>query len=473
MLPLFKALIIDDDPTVTFTLTSLLTDYGMANIESCHTMKEAHDRIEHEKWPIIFLDLMMDEGCNIEFISKILAEQDSCYIVVITVENDISLTTRAIQLGAFDFIKKPIVPEKLYHALQYILDGMYEEPSSGSNAPSAMELPKEAKSIVGHDPLVTHLLHKAQQMALSPYPVLIQGESGSGKELFAKYIHQCSKRKGPIVTINAASLDDEHFSDALFGHARHAFTGIKDGRPGLIQQASQGTLVLDEIGSLSTASQVKLLRLIQNNEYYALGSDQVQTSSARLIFCTNANLLDLCERIEFRHDLYYRLQSHHLHIPPLRLRSKSLEELIYHFIAKTCRDLDRSIVLPSPTYLNQLKSYDYPGNVRELENLIRQDILLCSGKHLDSTSLTAEQQKNNKQVPQTNSFCPANETLKDMGILDFFRECHEDQLLPLRDVTDGYIEEVMRKMGNVQVRAAKILGISSQALSQRMLKRKR
>ena len=158
MLPLFKALIIDDDSTVTIALSSLLEDYGMANIESCGTMIEAHQRVEHEKWPIIFLDLMMDEGCNIEFISKILREQYSCYVVVITADDDIALTTRALQLGAFDFIKKPVLPDKLYLALQHLLNDMYEkEPSNSPHLPSNT-LPEEAKIIIGHDSLITQLL---------------------------------------------------------------------------------------------------------------------------------------------------------------------------------------------------------------------------------------------------------------------------------------------------------------------------
>jgi DNA-binding NtrC family response regulator len=472
MPPLFKALIIDDDPTVTFSLKSLLQDFGLSSIESCSTMKEAREYAKEGSWPIIFLDLMMDEGCNIEFISELLEVQKLCHVVVITIESDIALTTRAIQLGAFDFIKKPIQPEKLFQALRHIQENLYEcEPTETPDL-RTNHLPAEAKNIVGHDPLITQRLFEAQQLALSPYPILIHGESGVGKELFAKYIHDCSLRKGPYVTINAAALDDEHFSDALFGHLPQSFTGIKDSRSGLVHQARHGTLVLDEIGDLSPVSQVKLLRLIQNNEYYPLGSDKVQISLTRLIFCTNANLRKRCEEGTFRSDLYYRLHSHHLHIPPLRHRQESLEELIFHFIATTCHALDRPIVLPNSAYLEQLKTYAFPGNVRELENLIRQDIMLAKGKFLSTASISNDSLGLSKNADLAMQPTPNPDESASNSFSEFFKRCTESELLPLKELADTYVNEVLSKTGHVQVKASKILGISSQALSQRLMKRR-
>ena len=227
-------------------------------------------------------------------------------------------------------------------------------------------------------------------IARNDLPVLITGETGVGKELIAAAIHKLSGREGEFVSVNIAGLDDHLFSDTLFGHRKGAFTGADIPRKGLIERAANGTLFLDEIGDLHVESQVKLLRLLQESSYYALGDDFARLSNARLVFATNRENEFLSNPETFRADLYYRLQPHHIHLPPLRERLADIPMLFVHFLESAAARLEKQTPTPPPELITLLGTYHFPGNIRELEGLIRDAVSQHKSGVLSTASFRQE-----------------------------------------------------------------------------------
>lgn len=283
-------------------------------------------------------------------------------------------------------------------------------------------------------------------LAVSPYPILITGESGVGKGVLAKATAELSRPGRPFVSINVSGLDDHAFSDTLFGHRKGAFTGADSNRPGAIQKADDGTLFLDEIGDLPNTLQVKLLYLAQDGEYQQLGSDAASKSRARLIFATNQNLEDKCRAGEFRQDLYYRLNTHFVHIPPLRERPEDIQILFHHFISQASQEFQRSVPEITQDALDLISAYSFPGNTRQLR-AICFDVLART--------------QNKIQAKDLQSYLTSNETKIDLN----------DSPLPKVDeVIDQLICDAMKLAGNNQTKAAAMIGISQSTLSRRLRK---
>ncbi len=292
-------------------------------------------------------------------------------------------------------------------------------------------------------------------------PILITGETGVGKELFARYIHRLSDVKGNLVALNVAGLDDNMFSDTLFGHSRGAFTGADIIRKGMIEQAGSGTLFLDEIGDLSIPSQVKLLRLLEQNEYLPLGMDESKKSTARIITATNQDLWKLQREGKFRKDLNFRLRTHHIHIPPLRDRKDDLPRLANCFLAEAARALKKKVPATPPELFTLLNTYSFPGNIRELRAMIFDAL---SQHNSNILSLDVFKSHIERERDKTGG---VTELIIDAGIgslpFSYFRE-----LPTIRRATQMLVAEAMYRAKNNQSIAAKILGISQPALSKRL-----
>ncbi len=230
--------------------------------------------------------------------------------------------------------------------------------------------PEAFSSIISADRGMQTIFAYVEAVAKSPQPLLITGESGVGKELLARAAHTLSDCKGPLVSVNVAGLDDTVFADTLFGHLRGAFTGADQPRKGMIEEATDGTLFLDEIGDLSIASQVKLLRLLQEGEYFPLGSDRPKRLKARIVVATHCDLVEREAQGSFRRDLYYRLRTHRIHVPPLRERKGDIPLLLDYFLAEAARDLDKKKPTPPRELTQLLSTYAFPGNVRELRSMV-------------------------------------------------------------------------------------------------------
>ncbi|MCK5057521.1 MAG: sigma-54-dependent Fis family transcriptional regulator, partial [Candidatus Aminicenantes bacterium] len=298
----------------------------------------------------------------------------------------------------------------------------------------------------------------------SPFPVLITGETGVGKELVAKAIYLSGTGYKNFTAVNVAGLDDTMFSDTLFGHKKGAFTGADSFRDGLISQASGGILFLDEIGDLNQQSQVKLLRLLQEKEYYQLGSDLPKKTDARIIVATNRNISSLLKEEKIRKDLYFRLSAHHIHIPALRERADDIPFLVEHFLEKAANALKKKKPTPPPELVTLLSTYDFPGNIRELETLIYDAV----SRH-ESGVLSLETFKNIMKMERERSGQNLSDSTSGARTFDKLLK----DLPTLKQAERFLIERALERAKGNQGIAASILGITRQALNKRLIRKKK
>lgn len=287
--------------------------------------------------------------------------------------------------------------------------------------------------------------------------VWLDGGIGSGKELFAELAHQCSGRQGKMVTLNVAGVDDHFFSDTLFGHEKGAYTGADKPRAGMIMRAHEGTLFLDEIGDLSMASQTKLLRLIEYHEYMPLGSDSVRYADVLVVVASHKPLVELVLEGKFRHDLYSRIDTHHIEIPPLRERLDDLTLLIEHFRKQFALEWNRQLPKIGSEVLALLRDYPFPTNVRELKSMMEHALIMANGS-INVDALKAKMEKNRILFDKTAS----PESLRVWKKLPTFKRI--DEML---------LDEVLRRTGGNQTWAAEMLGITPPAVCKRLKQRKK
>ncbi|MFZ5571738.1 MAG: sigma 54-interacting transcriptional regulator [Thermodesulfobacteriota bacterium] len=328
---------------------------------------------------------------------------------------------------------------------------------TGAVSPAAVQLGLQSGIITRNQEMLA-IFEYLCSISQSTQPVLITGETGVGKELIARAIHISSGARGRLVTVNAAGLDDNVFSDTLFGHVRGAFTGADRDRQGLIEKAKFGTLFLDEIGDLTSASQVKLLRLIQENEYLPLGQDEPKNSNARIVTATNMDLWVQQRSGQFRKDLNFRLRTHHMNIPPLRNRLDDLPLLVDHFMKKAADNLRKKPPTAPRELIPLLSTYSFPGNIRELEAMIFDAV----SRHRDRI-LTLETFKFHMEKERNAKF-ENRDTEGDKEGQVFF----PSDLPTIKQATDLLVEEAMKRAQGNQSIAARMLGISRQALGKRL-----
>ena len=322
----------------------------------------------------MLLDLSMPELSGRALLDQVTADYPDVPVIVLTATNDLETAVACMQAGAKDYLVKPVEASRLTSALKRVIEVRALEAELLSlKARVLEETPHEHSAfadIVTHDRSMFAIFRYLEAIAPSPQPVLITGETGTGKELVARAVHRLSGRPGDLVTVNTAGLDDTLFTDTLFGHTRGAFTGADRPREGLVSIASDGTLFLDEIGDLAMASQVKLLRLLQDGGYYPLGADRPRQCRARIIVATNRDVARAVADGTFRNDLYYRLRIHHFALPPLRARLDDLPLLVDHFVERAATTLGKPAPAVPAALYTLLKIHPFPGNVRELEAMV-------------------------------------------------------------------------------------------------------
>jgi DNA-binding NtrC family response regulator len=408
----------------------------------------------------VVLDLTMPHLSGEDLLPEICRSHPGLPVIIMTGLNEIEIAVRCMRAGAFDYMVKPVEPMRLVSGVRNALEmrSMQREQAEirARVFGDHQDRPEAFAEIVTASPRMAALFRYMEAVAPGPRPVLITGETGVGKELFAKALHLASGRTGGFVTVNVAGLDDQMFSDALFGHVKGAFTGADKPRTGLVAAAAGGTLFLDEFGDLSMPSQVKLLRLLQGNEYTPLGSDVVQRSTARIVAATNADLDAMQREGRFRTDLYYRLQSHQVHIPPLRERLDDLPLLLDHFLGEAASELGKPKPRPPQELLTLLATYHFPGNVRELEAMVYDAVSRHQSRMLSSATFEAriEAQRGNE------SGVPAPPGVPVEGPFALFTE-----LPTLKSAQELLIREALRRAQGNQSVAAKLLGITQSGLS--------
>ena len=372
--PADPVLVIDDEESILLSVDTILQLAGMNNILTCSDSRQAMAIIKQRSPSVVLLDLNMPHVDGEAILDQITSQNPQIPIIIITGRIDAETAVECMKSGTFDYIVKPVDENRLIASVKKSLQHgalrqknltLKEQPSD-----SSLQHPEAFKSIITNSSKMLLLFNYVESTAQTSEPVLVRGETGTGKELIARAIHQLSGNTGEFVAINVAGLDDNVFSDTLFGHVKGAFTGADSDRLGLIERAAQGTLFLDEIGDLSASSQIKLLRLLQEKEYMPLGQDTNRLSTARIIASTHVDLWNLQQKELFRQDLHYRLRTHRIILPPLRERKEDLGVLVGHFVECASLTLKKKTPRIPQELLPLLEAYNFPGNIRELQAMV-------------------------------------------------------------------------------------------------------
>lgn len=457
-----RVLLVDDEEPILRLSKLLLQQSGLAAVDTCTDSREVRAMVESTRYAACVLDLTMPHLTGEEVLAQLQEIAPTLPVIVMTGLNQVDTAVRCMRAGAFDYMVKPVESTRLVSGVRRALEiqslQREIEDLKSHMLSDSLSNPEAFASIITQSARMRVLFNYIEAVGPGTRPVLITGETGSGKELIAKAIHAASGRPGELVTVNAAGLDDHIFSDTLFGHKRGAFTGADRDRPGLVGKAARGTLFLDEIGDLTPASQVKLLRLLQSNDYMPLGSDTPVQSTARVIAATHVDLRARQAEGKFRPDLFYRLQGNTIAIPPLRDRIEDLPLLLHHFTQSAARDLGRNPPALPKELCALLATYDFPGNVRELEAMVYAAVSHCTSRtlsmatfkeHLDAARVAGTEERR-------------RDDSGDSPIRLF------DQLPTLKGVQILLIDEALRRASGNQSLAARLLGITQSGLSKAM-----
>lgn len=367
-------LIVDDEVESLDGFELILTSNGFSQIQTCKDSRRTMDEIARNEPCLVLLDLSMPHISGRKLLEQINVQYPHIPVIIVTGMNEIETAVDCMSAGAHDYMVKPVEPQRLVSSVRRAVELQEEriEYKKFREKILADDLanPEVFSHIITSNKSMRSIFQYCETIAGTGKPVLITGESGVGKEMIARVIHRLSQLKGKFVPVNIAGLDDQLFSDTLFGHLKGAFTTAENQRPGLISKSRDGTLFLDEIGDLNLASQIKLLRILQEKEYYPMGSDIPLAMDTRVIVATNRNLIRLMEKKAFRTDLYYRIQTHHIHIPPLRKRRGDIPLLLEHFLDKAAQSLGQKKPTAPTELFELLLIYRFPGNVREMESMV-------------------------------------------------------------------------------------------------------
>lgn len=462
--PNFGILLVDDEAPFLRSLSLSLERHGGINhIFKCEDSREAMGIIAKEPIGLVLLDLTMPHLSGAALLQQIVEEHPEIGVIIISGLNQLETAVDCIRLGAYDYFVKTTEEDRLIEGIRRAIrmQEMRQENQEMRRRflTDILERPEVFSDIITQDKGMRSVFQYLESVSASSQSVLISGESGVGKEQIAHAIHTLSNRAGPMVCVNVAGLDDNVFADTLFGHRRGAFTGADKARAGMIEQAAGGTLFLDEIGDLSQASQVKLLRLLQEGEYYPLGSDRPKRIRARVVVATHQNLAEKQQAGEFRKDLYYRLRIHQVEIPPLRQRKNDIALLLEHFLAEAAEELGKSKPRVPKELPVLLANYSFPGNVRELRALVYDALSQHRSKML---SMDVFRQVLGQEIPAQVSEASSDNTL-----------FNPDHPLPtLQEVSELLVEEAMSRAQGNQSLASRLLGISQPALSKRLKKQR-
>ncbi len=442
-------LVVDDEVAFLESMAYSLKVQGYDDVTTLSDPTKVPMLLDQRQFDLAFLDINMPGMDGLELLGLLKEKSPTTECVMITANESVPLVVQAIKLGAYDYLVKPIEPDQLYHAMdralehKQLLEVVASRQSTDMN--DLLEQPEAFQHILTCDPGMLQLLREAELHARSDIPILVTGETGVGKELVARAIHNASSRSdGPFVAVNMLALPQGLFESALFGHAKGAFTGATESQPGYLGQAQGGTLFLDEIGDLPMELQGKLLRVLQEREYTPVGRTRPRQADVRFVAATHQDLPRLVEQGTFRNDLYYRLRFAQLRIPPLRHRKDDI-----HLLARTLlqQSIRPAITLPSET-VSVLMRHDWPGNVRELQGLLEAAVNLAAEGVL---------------LPQ-HLHLPTSGT----SVLSASTTLSLDTVEPLAEVERKHILAAYEAMDNNKTHTAKALGVSLPTLHRKL-----
>ncbi|MFQ6083130.1 MAG: sigma-54-dependent transcriptional regulator [Candidatus Aminicenantia bacterium] len=445
--------IIDDEPVIHDVLGNLFTSEGY-EVELSFSGKEALKKHYEGNFDLVLLDLMMPDTDGIQILEQLKKIDPNLMIIIITAYASVESAISTMKLGAFDYIQKPFKHEELLLTIERAIQ---HKKLKEENIRLREELKEKFKfeNIIGKSHAMMKVFQLIKSIAPTRSTILLQGESGTGKELAAKAIHQNSPRVNfPFVVVNSGSLPSDLLESNLFGHVKGAFTGAISHKKGLFEVADKGTIFFDEISTLNPETQAKLLRVIQEKEFMRLGGTKTIKVDVRIIAATNTDLKELVDRREFREDLYYRLNVIKIELPSLKERKDDIPLLIQHFIEMYNQENNKKIKGVSEEVLDILMNYDWPGNIRELENVIERAVVLCDSdiitKHFLPNNLLENNSNEDKFLLSINN----NTSLKELT----------------KEYQKRIIIKALREAKGVQKEAAEILNIKPTTLNE-MIKR--
>ena len=460
--PSFGILLVDDEVAWLRSLSiTLERSAGLTHLISCQDPRRVMEILDGHDIGVVLLDLTMPHLSGDDLLQRIAADHPDVCVIVVSGMNQVETAVRCVKLGAFDYFVKTDEEDRLVAGVLRAVR-MQELQRENIEMTSrflagAPQHPEAFSGIVTRDPVMRTLFSYVEAVARSPQPLLITGESGVGKELIARAAHRLSGCKGPLVAVNVAGLDDTVFADTLFGHVRGAFTGADQPRRGLVEEAADGTLFLDEIGDLSVASQVKLLRFLQEGEYFPMGSDRAKRVKTRVIVATHQDLTAKEKAGAFRRDLYYRLRTHRVRVPPLRERKDDLPLLLDNFLEVAAASLGKRKPTPPKQLVQLLGTYDFPGNVRELKGMVFDAVSLHKDHVLSMESFLEAIGRKDARAAAPTEMASERNPFAAMERLPSFNEALE--LL---------VKEAMARADGNQTLASRLIGISQPALSKRL-----
>jgi DNA-binding NtrC family response regulator len=434
-------LIIDDDSMILMILKQTLSKAGYRVITAA-SGEEGIALLSTSQADLVLTDYLMPGMSGIEVLNIIKQNQPLLPVIMLTGHGDVALTIKAIQLGAVDFIEKPIHSKELIDVIKHALE--ISDQNLSVSLPFSRDSRKaiEENALIGKVHAMREIFKNIGRVSLNRINILINGETGTGKELIAKLVHHSGiTRDYPFVTVNCSALNDESLQQELFGYEKGAFPGAKEAKRGKFEIAGEGTIFLDEISNLSDNFQIKLFSVLQDMEFVKPGLQDPIPLKARIIASSNKNLENLISEGRFREELYYRIKVFTVELPPLRERKDDINELTYSFIQKYNRKLNKNVNQVSESVFEKLKSYDWPGNVRELENSILQAMIVSRGNQLEKDNITIPQSIHAKETVSLTS------------------------LTTLDEVEKVYIKQVLNQLKWNKIKASKILGISRPTLN--------
>lgn len=450
-----SALVIDDEPDIRELLEITLGRMGVETI-SAATVAQAKEALQAHDFSLCLTDMKLPDGNGLDVVGYIQQHHPRLPVAVITAHGNIDVAIESMKAGAFDFISKPVD----LSALRKLVNSALQS----DNLPAASAL--QETLLIGESPSIKHLTQNIQKLARSQAPVYISGESGSGKELVARSIHQLSpRREHKFVAVNCGAIPRELIESELFGHVKGSFTGAHQDNPGLFKTAEGGTLFFDEVADLPLDMQVKLLRAIQEKAVRPVGAGHELATDVRILCATHKNLEQEVSKGQFRQDLFYRLNVIQLSVPPLRQRAEDIPLLANHLLEKIARDSGLPAARLTRSALNKLADYRYPGNVRELENILERSYTLCDSDTIDADDLHLPTSA--PAITESHGTGSDNNSAED-----HYRHCLEAGSI------DTYLEEIEKDVLCVTLEhsrwnktlAAKKLGISFRSLRYRLKK---
>jgi DNA-binding NtrC family response regulator len=374
-------LVVDDEESVRDSLYNWFIEDGF-QVQCAENAKEALTLLEAGNYDIILADIKMPGMDGLEMHRRIKMLNPGAIVIIMTAFASVETAVQALKDGAYDYVTKPFDPDDLSHLIRNAARQV-EMKAENEALKNRIVTLENIDDIIGNSEEMMKVLKEVESVSQSNSSVIITGESGTGKELIARAIHSNSSRKFfPLVTVHCGALSEDLLESELFGHEKGAFTGAMFNRKGRFEIADGGTIFLDEIATISGKMQIELLRVLESKKFVRVGGNKEIKSDFRVICATNRDLKKMVDEGSFREDLYYRLNVVNISIPPLRKRAGDIPMLVDHFIRKYCTSMSRDMVSIEPSALKRLEQYDFPGNVRELENMVERAIVIGNGKEI-------------------------------------------------------------------------------------------